>query len=359
VGLFAGFADDKRVTDVIYLKYRSTMKTLSKVLVINGCILFLFGHSMSVSAQNPGPVAVPGGPAPYSPQPPARSAFDSRLQDLIERSSPQPAPPTFERTSPAWKKQVKEVDLEDLPMGEVIGWLRKEFPEVNFINAPEVENVFVKLKLRSVTLDDIFIALSITSKGEIVINPMNEKMVSIFYRPLAPKEQTPKKISQAFSLVGYLTGLSPDETTKALKDLEDALAVSWKMLQRANPEDQNFQPPQLNLHAPTKMLIAVGDGEQLEVIERFISQLERRPVRIVQPAPVAPAQPNPPSAPVPPPGQSGLRQIPERTLKLAPPPIGQPPTAPVAPAAPIRPQPTRILRPEPVNPSTNNPPSNN
>lgn len=271
------------------------MKTLLKAIAINGCILFLLGHPVAVPAQNPAPVAPI---APYSPPPPARSAFDANLQAIVERISPKPVAPIFERTSPVWKKQVNDVEFDGIPMGEVIVWLRTEFPEVNFVSADDVDAVPVKLKLRSVTLDDIFTALSITSKGEIVINPMNEKMVSIFYRPTYGKEPTPKKISQAFSLAGYLSGLSPEETTKALKDLEDALAVSWKMLQKANPEDQNSQAPQLNLHAPTKMLIAVGDGEQLHVIDRFISQLERRPfprVMAPQPQPI-PASTNKPAS---------------------------------------------------------------
>jgi hypothetical protein len=250
--------------------------------------------------------------APRSPAPPTAPNSNSRLRDFIagqDPSAPPQAAPTFKRNSPAWQMQVKEVIFENQPMGEVIKWLRPQFPEINFVCAPEVEDVPVRMNLHNVTLDDIFVALNITSKGELVANPMNENMVSFFYRPAFAKEQAQRKTARAYSLSSYLSGRSPEESAKALKDLESALDLSLQMLLDANP-DARFEKPRLNLHAPTKMLIAVGDGEQLEIIERFIGQLERRP--------------NPPqmiqnfgSGIIPQPGQiPSPAQTPQRQLKL-------------------------------------------
>jgi hypothetical protein len=291
------------------------MKSFLKSLVIIGCILGFVDNSDPLWAQAPVPGTPGVAPEPnpnYSiptraPHPGVAPDFNSRLRSLMLQTD---TAPQFERNSPAWKKQVKEANFNNMPMGEVIKWLRTEFPEINFVNAPEVEDVPVNLNLHSVTLDDIIVALGITSKGELVANPMSEKMVSFFYRPMFPREQAQRKISRAYSLAGYLFGRSPDETAKALKDLEDALEISWKMLQQANPGDQNIGRPQLNLHAPTKMLIAVGDEEQLQVIERFISQLERRPLSPMMIPSYGSGVVSQPGA-IPPPAQ-----IPQRQLKL-------------------------------------------
>ena len=261
------------------------MKNILKTLALKGYILFLLGVPPFLSAQTPGgaPGFPSGGAAAFTVQDPS--------------GLPQPRP--IDKNSPAWNRTIKEVNFDGLPMVEVIRWLREQFPEVNFVNAPEVEDVPVRLTLRSVTLDDIFTALAITSKGELRSNILSEKMVSFFYEPLIPRGEVDlKKYTRAFSLANYLAGRSPEETAKALKELEEALKVSWSMLAEAN--GGHLEKPALNLHAPTKMLIVVGTPEQLEMVAQFIDQLRSNVYSPVLPKPVPPpVAPQPPQAPSP------------------------------------------------------------
>lgn len=232
--------------------FNTTMKSIRNVLLIVAAVLLMSADLSPVSAQQP-----PGFAGGAVPDPSAPAVF--------------PNVPSFVTNSPIWNRRIKELNVDNLPMAEVRKVLTDQFPEVNFINDPSVDLIPVKLSLRSVTLLDIFMAISITTQSQVQANPINEHMVS-FSAWQSGDAGGQKKICRAYSLSNYLAGRTPDEANLALAGLEEGLKTCWTMLSQANPRENS--EPQLNVHAPTKMLIAVGTEAQLEVIRQFVEQLE-------------------------------------------------------------------------------------
>ncbi len=180
--------------------------------------------------------------------------------------------------------RIKEFHVDGLPLAEVVKNLQEQFPDVNFLMTPEVRDFAepIVLQLRSVTLQEILTAIQLTTRGALQINPLfNEKMVSLSLDPnviMEGKLPKPQKICRAFSLSNYLSNRSPDQTSAALKEVEDALAQCWSMLSKANSKankDNKFERPELSLHPETKLLIVVGEPEQLEVVAQVVNEIER------------------------------------------------------------------------------------
>ena len=89
-------------------------------------------------------------------------------------------------------------------------------------------------------------------------------------------EESERKVCQFYQLGPYL-----DHDYK-VEDITTAIETGWKMLGIKTQ-------PTLNFHKETKLLIAVGDPEQLALIDNVLGRL------VVTPTP----QPNPPRPPVP------------------------------------------------------------
>jgi hypothetical protein len=202
------------------------------------------------SAQNPiGPMSFPIDPATGLPVSPGK-----------------PAPPT-------WQQNIKNFKFDGIPLGEVIIFLRDQAPEINFVITPDASDYALPpVRLNSVTLEDVFTAIRIVSKGEIQISAESDTMVSVTRVARPNPFEAPRKQCVAYSLNRYLLGKPEPEVGKLMKDVEDALDRCWKMLAQAN--NKSYERPALSLHAPTKMLIAVGDPDQLQVIDQIVRQLE-------------------------------------------------------------------------------------
>ncbi|MDB6025894.1 MAG: hypothetical protein JWM68_2117 [Verrucomicrobiales bacterium] len=216
------------------------MKTILNLLSISGCALLLLASPMSLPAQQQTNVV---------PQ------------------------PSKNRPSDAWQRRIKEIHFDGLPLGEVAKILQEQefFPEVNFVTEPELNDLPISVsQLRSVGLEDIFNAIKIVTKGKVEINRLVDGMVT-FTRTKLPAGEA-KAVCQAFSLNSYLAMRTPEQSAKALKELESAFDLCWNMLERANPNDPTGRP-QFNIHSGTRLLIAVGSPEQMLVIEQVIGQL--------------------------------------------------------------------------------------
>ncbi len=203
-------------------------------------------------------------------------------------AKPKPAVEAVKDADP-WKRRLPEVQFDNVPLSEVANHLSAQFPEINFVLHPNVKEIPVLLRLRSVTLDDIFTALDISTQvggqgvdpttgmavpgGGLHVNKLNDRMVSLSYgQPAAV--YVVKPVCRAFSLSRYLAGKSEKDVDAALNDIEEALQIAWKMLQAGEQSKSKAQQPSLNLHRATKLLIVVGQPEQVEVVEQVISQLD-------------------------------------------------------------------------------------
>lgn len=203
-------------------------------------------------------------------------------------AKPKSAADASKATDP-WQRRLPEFQADNLPLSEVASFLSDQFPEINFVLHPAVKDTPVSLRLRSVTLDDIFTALDIgtqsaghqvvdpmtglASQGAVQANKLNDRMVSFTYRQ-TPLPEATKPVCRAFSLSRHLAGKSDKEADNVLNEIEDALKLCWAMLQDADRANTKTEQPQLNLHRGTKLLIVVGQPSQVEVVEQVINQVE-------------------------------------------------------------------------------------
>src|SRR5260221_166728 len=79
--------------------------------------------------------------------------------------------------SEPWQRKLKELHYDGIPLGEVAKLLGSQFPEINFVVAPDDKDAQVNVDLRSVTLEDIFAAMNLASKGIIQADKINDRMV--------------------------------------------------------------------------------------------------------------------------------------------------------------------------------------
>jgi hypothetical protein len=149
------------------------------------------------------------------------------------------------------------------------------------------------LKLNNVNVSELFNALQMASvKHESYVSPSPyrgaplsfENMTtyygfktdgtvtddSIWYfvvtKPTAPAAVPPQKACRFYQLTPYLdSGLTVDDITTAIRS-------GWDM-----QGDTADSRPQISFHKETKLLIAVGDPEKLEVIDNVLKALQPRP----------------------------------------------------------------------------------
>lgn len=198
---------------------------------------------------------------------------------VAAETRPVPPPPgyTVAKADDPWERRLKELRLDGVPLMELMRFLEEKFPEVNFVLTPGDDDPSVSLNLRGVTLDDIFMAVNLATRGRVQATKVTDRMVNLRLLEAPPTEPAPRKICRAFSLSRYLSGRSNEQMDLALKDLEDALERCRQMLQEANPGERMNQELKLSLHRTTKLLLAVGLPEQLAVVEEVVNQLEGVP----------------------------------------------------------------------------------
>lgn len=214
----------------------------------------------------------------YAADPPKPTKADAKPKSAADAS----------KATDPWQRQLPEAFFDNIPLSEVANFLSDQFPEINFVLHPAAKDIPVSLKLRMVTLDDIFTALKIGTQNmvqgvdpvtggsmecAVEFNKLNDRMVSVTYRQ-TPTSEASKPLCRAFSLSRHLAGKSDKEADNVLNEIEDALKLCWAMLQDADRSNTKTEQPQLNLHRGTKLLIVVGQPSQVEVVEQVINQVE-------------------------------------------------------------------------------------
>ncbi len=168
------------------------------------------------------------------------------------------------------EKRSNHVEFDSIPMGEVVRLLRREFSGVNFIVTERAEEIPVRMELRSVTLQNILNALMIATDYQIDIEEMEDRLVAI--RTNLPEPEKP--ILRAFNLRDYLMGRNGKNSSTAYQDLDEVLHLAWAELQVADQRRNPMSIPRLMIHQKTQLLIAVGQSDQLQVIEQIVTALQ-------------------------------------------------------------------------------------
>jgi hypothetical protein len=184
----------------------------------------------------------------------------------------------------AWERRIPELNLNQLPLEEIVNLLRNKFPELNFMAKQKARNESVSLVLRSVTLEEILKAIEPATEGRVVVlwPTNNGDRLVIFDRasqavPVDPSTGLPfpnsgKKICRVFSLSDYFA-MNPDvDIDVSIKEIQNVLQTAWSMMREANAEDEPM--PTLSVHRGTKMLVAVGRPEDLVILSQVVSELQ-------------------------------------------------------------------------------------
>lgn len=181
--------------------------------------------------------------------------------------------------------RIPEINFDNIPLSDAVQILGQEFPEINFVTSGEVGDFIINLHLRSVTLKEILKAIEITASGQVRANQTEDRLVAFYGR--RPPEK-PKPVLRAYNLKQYLASRvdteSEEEVNRALENLYDVLNTSWDMLQKAEPNNEDFVRPQLRIHPQTQLLIAVGNPEALQVIDQVVGELSRQESKPSQPS---------------------------------------------------------------------------
>jgi hypothetical protein len=190
----------------------------------------------------------------------------------------------------AWQRRIPDLISDNLPLGEIINQLRQRFPEINFLvkqqsdSDADVNGVSVKMVLRAVTLQEILKALELASGRPIQITGGPDGRLVVFESKRAalavdanglPVQPDPVT-SRVFSISRYLENRSEKEADVALRQLDEVIATTSRMLTDASNSQRRFKPI-LNFHRNTKLLIAVGRPDELEVIEQVVRELQSTP----------------------------------------------------------------------------------
>lgn len=173
-----------------------------------------------------------------------------------------------EKHSSLWDRQLEVVVFEDIPLTEVVQYLRDQFDGLNFVLAEELQNVEPFLKLRRVSVSDILEGLSLATGGLVQHQKISDRLVHLFPDP--GLQQRPEL--RAFNLRNYFETFGGEEE-EALKELYQVLEQGWTMMRQLNRSGARGNKPELSIHQKTKLLIAVGYDSELRVVESIVDAL--------------------------------------------------------------------------------------
>ena len=213
-------------------------------------------------------VAMAQGPTPKSPPPPGKSDSDGL---------PRSPYPNFDLDFPGGTP-VELVQAIEKAAGEPLNAI---------INPEDADYRLPALKMRNVSIEDLFRALELASAqtkarvtgtyfaggggtrkqyqfGEFSagFRPQGNVWVFRVQKPVETPDSEPatERTSRFFQLEPYLAKYK-------VEDITTAIQTAWQMR-------GDGHPPVLRFHQETKMLIAVGEPQQLRVIDDALAQLD-------------------------------------------------------------------------------------
>ena len=252
--MFEGFQFHKRVTG------KDMFMKRCHVILSQGLLLLLLATSYDLSAAD-------------APQP----------KETAKKTVAEP------NVSAAWLRRIPEVTSDNLPLGEIIQLLRRDFPELNFLikqqseTDVDVSSISVKMTLRAVTLEEILKALELAADRPIQITRSPEDRLVIFENKPGPVavDATGLPIqshvsTRVFNISRYLESRTDKEIATAMQEVQDVLQTVGRMYAETHQGNWKFNP-RLNIHRGTKLLIAVGRPDELAVVEQVVMELQGGP----------------------------------------------------------------------------------
>jgi hypothetical protein len=130
---------------------------------------------------------------------------------------------------------------------------------------------------RNVTLEQALQAISFATENRVLAEEITENVhgFRLVPRTLPDGQPEPQTTVRVLSLAGapQLGGEAPPETfKKVVEELETAFNDAIAMLREADP-GSTVEQPRLKFHPSTKLLVAVGKPEELNIVEQLVAAL--------------------------------------------------------------------------------------
>jgi hypothetical protein len=218
-------------------------------------------------------------------------------------------------------------------LGRIADVLRKLYPDVNIVLAPELGQVQVRdLKLRATELPEALDALRIASGDAFawqngilpgLIDPRTGKPMEpapeprnsslyILTRNYPPPAGNPRRMVEVFNLSGYLEQLGKHDEKDVAASLEKIkMIVSDTLNQVMQGNMQAEDQPSFQFHPGANLFIVIGPPQAIEVTSKVVKALpgvggardyfmprpETAPPPAIRPPPAGPQEPRAPRPP--------------------------------------------------------------
>jgi hypothetical protein len=220
---------------------------------------------------------------PMTTPPPPTGDFHQRLQTIIDRANPPANQPTLTKFN---------LDFPGGTPKELVAAIEKATgkPLNAIIPMEDADIQLPPLKMNDVVTPQLFAALEAASRKMVAVqagnfgssysisttdygfttadSPVSDTSIWYFHadKPSMPPLVSTEKICRFYSLAPYLDrGLTVDDITTVIQ-------TGWTMMGDTSSTEISF-------HKETKLLIAVGEPEKLEVIDNVLKALESQKVK--------------------------------------------------------------------------------
>jgi hypothetical protein len=214
---------------------------------------------------------------PMSTPPPPAGDFQQRLQRIVDRANPPANQPTLTKFN---------LDFPGGTPAELVKAIENATgkPLNAIIPTEDADIQLPPLKMNDVVTPQLFAALEAASRKTVAVqnqmfgnsysqvttdygfktsdNPITDTSIWYFHaeKPTLPPVVSNERICRFYQLASYLDrGFTVDDVTTAVQ-------TGWKMA-GVNP------PPELNYHKETKLLIAYGQPDDLNIIQSVLQSL--------------------------------------------------------------------------------------
>jgi hypothetical protein len=186
---------------------------------------------------------------------------------------------------PSWSgptNVLSSVRLEQLPLTEVVRYLREQFKNSFDIILPGSSGSYdpsqtdVDLQLKDVTAAEIFSAMNLQFeidktplRWELTLNGSRPTAMLRYLPQLVPPPPPPPPETRRVFYVGYLLDASPGTNEMAkLSDIANVIQATW--------DDTGMQRGKINLYPPGQLLIVSGNSDQVDLAEQTLIALKEK-----------------------------------------------------------------------------------
>jgi hypothetical protein len=201
-------------------------------------------------------------------------------------------PATPDIANPELSYYFTKVSFEEASIADILDYIAGRQPAINILATDSVKSIRVSLRLSNVNTAQLLEAIVYATEGRVEAGTLAGGIRYLRLAPQFPGERRPE--TRIFNLSTYLAGKDETQQARAVDELQKTILSTNEMLRQADPSSR-ARVPQMRVNASTRLLIAVGQREDLEVLEQLVNALQGEAMRVPRPtnAPGASGRPAP------------------------------------------------------------------